>query len=330
MSTMLSVVIPTYGRIDSVKALVDALDQQSGVDLEMIVLDQNPDGRLAFLASSRFPLTRIVLDEPNVSTARNVGFAASRGSHLLFIDDDLRPDPDFCARGIHSLQVLARQPGTHCLWALVHDEAGAAARIRAMHRLYLNDEESGPLREIRSAESNAVFIERDAFQATGGFDEILFRFARTAEDEEFFLRARRRGIRVWVDTSLTIFHDTHQAGGCELRTDSRRQSRFRCMKAWAYRYRVHRNQQGRLSAGDLWRLCRSSFLNSGLIRRSPGESWGEVQLLVQAIAESRRYVAEHVARMVPPEQVDFLARHLTVTKPPALDRLTLAAGTNRG
>jgi GT2 family glycosyltransferase len=329
MSNMLSVVIPTYGRLDSVKALVDALDQQRGVDLEMIVLDQNPDGRLAFLASSRFPLIRIVLDEPNVSTARNVGFVESRGSHLLFIDDDLRPDPDFCARGIRSLQVLAGQPGTHCLWALVHDEAGAVARITNMRRLYLN-KEPGPLREIRSAESNAVFIERDAFQTTGGFDEILFRFARTAEDEEFFLRARRRGIRVWVDTSLTIFHDTHQAGGCELRTDSRRQNRFRCMKAWAYRYRVHRNQRGRLSASDFWRLCRSSFLNSGLIRRTPGESWEEVQLLFQAIAESRRYVAEHLARMVPPEQVDFLAKHLADTERKAFDRVTLAAGTKRG
>src|SRR5262245_1222584 len=126
---MLSVVIPTYGRIDSVKALVDALDRQSGINLELIVLDQNPDGRLAFLASSRCPLKRIVLDEPNVSTARNVGFVQSRGSHLLFIDDDLRPNPDFCARGIRSLQVLAGQPGAHCLWALAHDETGAAARI---------------------------------------------------------------------------------------------------------------------------------------------------------------------------------------------------------
>ena len=327
MNGLLSVVIPTYGRLDSVQALVAALDQQTGIDLEMIVLDQNADGRLSSLTAPRFPLKRIVLSEPNVSAARNVGFVCSRGSHLLFIDDDLRPGQDFCARGVQALQQLASRPGGHCLWALAYDEAGSDARINALRRLCLRRNESGPLREIISAESNAVFVERSTFRATGGFDEILFRFARTAEDEEFFLRARRRGIRVWVDTSLTIFHDTHQAGGCELRTDALRQSRLRCMKAWAYRYRVHRNRRGRLAPADVWSLCRSSFLNSGLVRRTPMDSWHEVQLLVQAIDESRRYVSENVIDMVAPEKVDFLAGHFDDARhqPPNLLRFAGSA-----
>jgi GT2 family glycosyltransferase len=306
MNPSLSVVIPSYGRVESVETLLAALDRQAGVELELVVVDQNPDERLAALGSSRFPFRRARLREPNASTARNVGFVSSRHSHLLFIDDDLRPDPEFCARGVHALDRLSGRP---CLWALVHDASGVDASIGQLLRRQCRRTDSGTIREVWTAESNAVFMSRETFRATGGFDEDLFRYSRTAEDEEFCIRARRRGIRIWVDTSLPIFHDTEQPGGCELRTAAATSTRLRCMKAWAYRYRVHRNNGGALAMADMWHLCRSAFLNSGLIRRSLQQTWQDVRLLAQAIGDSRQYVAATRAAGVALEDVDYLTGH---------------------
>jgi hypothetical protein len=54
-----------------------------------------------------------------------------------------------------------------------------------------------------------------------------------------------------------------------------------------------------------------------------------MRLLFQALDESRRYVAEHVIEMVPPEEVDFLATHVKDTHQRPLDFLKVAGSTTR-
>src|SRR5436190_348223 len=44
--------------------------------------------------------------------------------------------------------------------------------------------------EISENISAAVFFRKEAFLRSGGFDVLLFSFAKTAEDQEFFLRLK--------------------------------------------------------------------------------------------------------------------------------------------
>lgn len=306
---VLSVVIPTYRRDDSVARLLGALRAQDLGDVEIIVVDQNPPGYLeGKIAEALRGAVHVRLDEPNASAARNAGFARARGRYVLFVDDDLVPEADLCRRAVETME---RHPEIGCLCPLiVTGEGRAAAReaIRA-HRRRSHPAEPA-LWEVRETISAAVFFESLFFRRTGGFDEVLFRYARTAEDQELFLRMRARGQAIWLDSGLSLFHDEGVPGGCELRSSDYWRSRERCTKSWVLRARIHNDHPGSLSASDLVRLGRSSFLNRGLLRISSGDPQRNAQLLAAAIRESRGFLEPYLALYSGVKSVDHLARHL--------------------
>jgi GT2 family glycosyltransferase len=111
----LSVVIPTYRRgevlLDTLKYLLEL-----GADpLEILIVDQtkeHPPQMLEAFRSllsgsfcehvdtereARSPVRRIVLPEPSIPHAMNVGLQEARGEIVLFLDDDIIPDADLLA-----------------------------------------------------------------------------------------------------------------------------------------------------------------------------------------------------------------------------------------
>src|SRR5262249_2970791 len=95
MNIELSIIIPTFRRKESLYRLLDRLVVQQDVRAEILVVDQNPAGYLEDLERFGRDVKQVMLAEPNASQARNVGFLASRGGIVLFVDDDLVPEPDF-------------------------------------------------------------------------------------------------------------------------------------------------------------------------------------------------------------------------------------------
>ncbi|HTU83276.1 MAG TPA: glycosyltransferase [Candidatus Acidoferrales bacterium] len=100
----LSVVIPTYNRLDTLQRVVPTLLEQD-VDpgrFELLVCDSNStDGTREFLAgvSQRHPNVRH-LPGPysGRAAARNAGIAVARGEIVLFNDADILASPDLLAR----------------------------------------------------------------------------------------------------------------------------------------------------------------------------------------------------------------------------------------
>jgi GT2 family glycosyltransferase len=305
----LSVVIPTFRRHDSVARLLDALARQDRAGIEVILVDQNPPGFLEErIAPALAGVVHVRLETPNASTARNLGFSRSRGERVLFIDDDLVPTADFCGR---ALDRLARHPDVGCLCPLVIDadktEAQALDEMRP-HRLGAHPADP-ELWEIRATISAALFFERECFRRTGGFDEVLFGFARTGEDQELCLRMRARGLRLWLDPRLLVDHDHRVPGGCGLRDDDYWTARRRCIRSWALRARGHASRPGHLGPRELLGVSRSAFLNRGLVTLPFAETARNARALVEAVRESRAAFAGYPAH---PGvlAVDHLARHL--------------------
>lgn len=101
MTLYFSIVIPTYRRPADLSALLALLAPQiaaRGHDCEVIVVDNCPDAS-SRAAAQAAPMPVNYRPEPRtgVAHARNTGIAHARGSHVIFIDDDQRPVPDWLA-----------------------------------------------------------------------------------------------------------------------------------------------------------------------------------------------------------------------------------------
>ena len=94
-----SVVIPTLGRYDSLRRVLDGLAAQtlSSAALEVIVVADATESDLgsvdAAIGGRPFEVSRLVARRPGASAARNRGWQAARAPLILFIDDDILPDP---------------------------------------------------------------------------------------------------------------------------------------------------------------------------------------------------------------------------------------------
>lgn len=95
----ISVVIPTLGRLATLRRLFDRLDAQSARTEQFeVVLAADPKAQrlseIDDLLKGRSYRTRRVLGAvPGASGARNAGWRAAQAPVLLFIDDDILPEP---------------------------------------------------------------------------------------------------------------------------------------------------------------------------------------------------------------------------------------------
>jgi glycosyltransferase involved in cell wall biosynthesis len=87
---LVSVVLPTYQRAHTLRASVESLLAQVGVDFEVLVVDDgSTDDTQAILAALRHPRLRILrVPHGGVAVARNAGIAASDTPFVAFHDSD--------------------------------------------------------------------------------------------------------------------------------------------------------------------------------------------------------------------------------------------------
>src|SRR5262245_39167298 len=107
-----SVIIPTYNRLDRLKRVLLHLEQQYYPlnDFEVVVVsDGSNDGTDAYLRTVSTPLRLIAVSQANqgVAAARNHGIQRATGELALFLDDDVVPTPQLIAEHV---RVHAEQP----------------------------------------------------------------------------------------------------------------------------------------------------------------------------------------------------------------------------
>jgi len=90
---LVSIVIPTYNRVDFLRCAINSVLFQTVQDFEIIVIDDaSSDSTQEFLLNLRKSNDRISYIRNEISLggggARNVGISASRGKWVAFLDDD--------------------------------------------------------------------------------------------------------------------------------------------------------------------------------------------------------------------------------------------------
>lgn len=203
-----SVVIPTFGRdailVDTVSALLRQLPDNG----EIIIVDQTPshDADTAnalrqWQATGRISWLR--LEKPSVTRAMNRGLVAATAPIVLFVDDDIDPDPALIAQHLAA-----------------HDDGGADLVAGRVIQPWQAGRPADPASPFNAADPGQrtefmggnFSIRRSIALEIGGFDEN-FRFAAYCYEREFADRLLAAGGVIHYRPGAVIHHLQASGGG---------------------------------------------------------------------------------------------------------------------
>jgi glycosyltransferase involved in cell wall biosynthesis len=196
-----SVVVPTRNRSRLLAMTLRGVLRQTGVDLEVIVVDEaSTDDTPSLLSGLGDPRVRTVRHETprGVSTARNRGVAEARGDWVAFTDDDDLWAPDKLARQLHAAKATGRDwsyTGSVNIdegFGVVHGRPPPPPEevVAALPRY----------NAIPGGGSNVV-VRREALLRAGPFDTRL----RNTEDWELWIRLAKVGPPAWACRPLLAY-----------------------------------------------------------------------------------------------------------------------------
>ena len=180
----ISVVIPTHRRDDGLRrALEGVLSQDFGAGFEVVVVDdaRSPSTPLVVAAAAAtHPGSRLTLLQGagrGPAAARNLGWRATRGDVIAFLDDDAYPAND--------------------RWLRAGYEAFADPRVDGVSgavRVPVNDPPTDFQRNVQHLETAPfvtcnAFYRRSALERVGGFDEAFTVPFREDSDLQFRVEA---------------------------------------------------------------------------------------------------------------------------------------------
>jgi len=194
-----SVVIPTIGRVELLRACLDSIAACRPAPAEVVVVDQSGDGQVADLVSgyARLGARVVKSDLRGVAAGRNLGLRAVAHDAVLMTDDDCTVAPDWIEIGA---RVLAEDPQLIVSGRVLPgggDEDGVPSTISDTERR----EHTGTL-QCGVLYTNNVAVNRSEVLKSGGFDETFER----ASDNDLCYRWLTSGRRLVYEPALVVSH----------------------------------------------------------------------------------------------------------------------------
>ena len=180
---------------------------------EVIVVDNgSADGSQGFLRK-RYPQVRLLENGVNRGFAQpcNLGAETARGSHVAFINNDMRPEPDWLTAALGKLDAQ-----TPCVASRILDWEGRRIDYNGSSLHYLGyglQEDPGlPVEEAPRRDQvlfpcgGAMLVDRRVFLEVGGFDPDFFALF---EDVDLGWRLWLAGHRVVMAPDSVVRHRGH-------------------------------------------------------------------------------------------------------------------------
>ena len=210
-----SIVINTTDRAGPLGTLLCALEQQSYLSFEVIVVvGPTHDGTMQVLAEYDGRVRVLHCRHANLGRSRNVGLLAARGSVVAFIDDDAVPcrrwleqlarlfrDPDLAATGGAVYLVHPRQPA-------IQHRLGIVSSLAEQQDVCTSWVDPVPLpgvgrQWVRRMMGTNMAFRRDALLDVGGFDEF---FEWVFDDADVAMRLAKAGYQVCPVREAVVYH----------------------------------------------------------------------------------------------------------------------------
>jgi teichuronic acid biosynthesis glycosyltransferase TuaG len=197
----ISVVIPTYNRIGTVRAAVDSALAQSLPPSEVIVVDDgSTDGTERLFSRASGSLIYKKIEHSGLpAVARNAGIKMAAGEFVAFLDSDDRWEPDHLRTQINTLATLV-DIGLACANARIARSGATLLNGIAPGRKHLDELLAGNFVVLSSAVVRRSIIER-----CGGLDEDPD--LRAYEDYEFWIRLATRTDIFYSDQPTVVYSD---------------------------------------------------------------------------------------------------------------------------
>ena len=153
--------------------------------------------------TDRFPGVRVLRqDNAGVSVARNFGVSQTRGSLLVFLDDDDRWDPERLARQVDALRLAPQAVLSYCGMRTI-DATGQELVAADQHQVR---DVHDVLRRCTGIILPNVMVRRETFLRVGGFHPSF----RRAQDLDLVLKVALEGDFVFVGETLVDYR--HHGG----------------------------------------------------------------------------------------------------------------------
>lgn len=218
----LTLAIPTLDRQAVVYNLLRHLEHQTRRPDEVVIIDQTEarDLRLEEYAASRPGIRYRRIPVKGLPNARNVAVRESTGDVILFIDDDVVPDPDLVRRHAANYEdpTIAGVGGGIRGGYDLPDARGPVGEFRAGDGVVIRNFGAGPRRDVQHLPGGNMSFRRGVFERVGGF-EVAYGGSAIGEETDFCLRAVRAGFRLVYDPSALLDHLALPTGGCRARFD---------------------------------------------------------------------------------------------------------------
>jgi GT2 family glycosyltransferase len=220
-----SVVVPTYNRLGRLRHVITALEQQaypSDAYEVVVISDGSTDGTDAYLEALRSTMRLQWFPQANrgPAAARNAAIEKACGEFIVFIDDDVVPEPQLLREHARSHRearqdvvvvgpLLTPEGFEMTPWVRWEQEM-----LMKQYRALLRGDWPATARQFYTGNAS---LRRSHILAAGGFDEGF----RRAEDVELAYRLANKGLgfvfnmeaagmhfaersfRAWLDTAYT-------------------------------------------------------------------------------------------------------------------------------
>ncbi len=235
---IISVIIPTYCREETLQDSLEDVLKQDYANFEVLLVDQTPKHQpeietyLENLATAG-KIKWFRLDWASLPGARNYGVRRSEGEIIVFIDDDVKLPPEFLAAHVKN---YLQNPELGAVAGRVFDRmklADSAARktqedgnVQVIEYLppqamdpgiawyYIDLVHTIKPQQVLTARGCNMSFRREIFTKYGlRFDE-RFRGSAVREESDFCLRIRKTGYQIWYDPDASLEHLGEETGGC--------------------------------------------------------------------------------------------------------------------
>lgn len=194
-ATTVSVIIPTYNRIELLREVLDSLAQQTYPSdrFEVIIVDDGSTDGTKEIAADAFPFALRYFWQSNQgdAIARNLGVQQSQADFLVFLDDDILVEPGYLTHIIHAHGTFHKMivRGTCNLWLT---ETSPFSHSSSMSPIAESIDTITKL-QFRDVFSNNMSLRREAYFEIGMMQALDFPGSSMWCDLDFCYRAHQQG-----------------------------------------------------------------------------------------------------------------------------------------
>lgn len=219
-SPFVSVIIPTYNRVDCLIQLLEALKIQTYQNFEVLIVDQSDileEKKEKYFTDSGARLKLIRTESRGRPAGKNIGLREAKGDLLLFCDDDIIPPRDLIETHVQAYEDESIG-GVSCRVVengLPHVRSTEILQIRPYGKMDAGFH-SDVTCFVKTLVGANMSVRKDVQKKVGLF-ETSFSGTAIFEEPDFSIRLIRSGYKILFTNKATVYHFPQSGGNDDMR-----------------------------------------------------------------------------------------------------------------